>query len=75
VVSGDAVPDPDKRRALTQIQGFLRAAYEKGHRISRITVTNEGHVVYVFDNQAIFAGLAPEGAAGFAFEPDSEPSK
>jgi hypothetical protein len=52
-----------------QVQAFLRGAYQKGHRISKITVTKEGHVVYIFDNQAIFAGIAPEGENGFIFEP------
>ena len=70
VVAADHVSDPQKRHALTQIQAFLSRAYQRGHRISKITVTNEGHVVYVFDNQAIFVGLAPEGADGFVFESD-----
>jgi hypothetical protein len=71
VVPADRLSEPDKRQALVQLQEFLRSAYLKGHRISKITVTNEGHVVYVFDNQAVFAGLAPEGAEGFAFESDA----
>ena len=40
----------------------------RGHRISKITVTGEGHIVYVFENQAYFVGNAPEGADGFLFE-------
>ena len=68
VVPDIRVLDPEKRRALTQVQAFLKGAYQMGHRISKITVTKEGHVVYVFNNQAIFAGMAPEGAEGFAFE-------
>lgn len=75
VVSGDRVSDPEKRRALMQVQSFLSSAYQKGHRISKITVTKEGHVVYVFNNQAVFAGLAPEGAAGFIFESDAGSSQ
>jgi superfamily II DNA or RNA helicase len=68
VVPADRVADPEKRRSLTEIQAFLAKAYKTGHRISKITVTREGHVVYVFDNQAVFAGFAPEGAEGFIFE-------
>jgi hypothetical protein len=60
--------DPEKKRALTQIQDFLKNAYQKGHRISKITVTKEGYVVYVFDNRAIFVGRAPEGPEGFDIE-------
>jgi hypothetical protein len=67
--------DPDKRRALLQVQKFLSSAYQNGQRISKITVTKEGHVVYVFNNQAVFAGLAPEGADGFIFETDAESSR
>ena len=71
VVPVDRVSDPEKRRALTQVQAFLSSAYQRGHRISKITVTKEGHIVYVFDNQAVFAGHAPEGAEGFVFESDA----
>ena len=71
VVPVDQVPEPTKREALAQLQAFLTSAYQKGHRISKITVTKEGHVVYVFGNQAVFAGLAPEGADGFTFESDA----
>ncbi len=62
------ISEPSKRESLVNIQSFLKSAYTKGHRISKITVTKEGHVVYVFHNQAFFVGLAPEGACGFAFE-------
>ncbi len=75
VITVDRVHDPEKRRALMQLQAFLRGAYQRGHRISKITVTKEGHVVYVFDNQAVFAGMAPEGAKGFIFESDTEFSR
>lgn len=68
VLSEERLSDPEKRRALSELQAFLKSAYQKGHRISKITVTKDGHVVYVFENQATFAGLAPEGASGFIFE-------
>lgn len=74
VVPAARVSDPEKGRALTQIQAFLSSAYQKGHRINKITVTKEGHIVYVFDNQPVFVGLAPEGADGFIFESDAESS-
>jgi superfamily II DNA or RNA helicase len=75
VVSSNCMSDPEKRRALLQVQEFLSNAYKKGQRISKITVTKEGHVVYVFNNQAVFVGLAPEGADGFIFESDAESSR
>lgn len=62
------VPDPARRKAQAHIQTYLRAAYERGHRISKVTVTKEGHVVYIWQNQAHFVGHAPEGAKGFTFE-------
>lgn len=75
VIPVDSVTNPEKRNALVKIQTFLGRAYQTGHRISKVTVTKEGHVVYVFDNQAIFVGLAPEGAKGFILESDIAPSK
>ena len=75
VVPADRVPDAEKKNAQMQIQAFLKGAYQKGHRVSKITVTNEGHVVYVFDNQAVFVGLAPEGAEGFRFETEADISR
>jgi hypothetical protein len=75
VVQAESVLDPEKRRALMEVQAFLSRAYRRGHRISKITVTKEGHIVYVFDNQAILAGLAPEGAEGFIFESNAESSQ
>ncbi len=63
-------PDPDKRRRVEEAQRFLANAFRRGHRISKITVTKEGHIVYVYDNQAVFVGCAPEGANGFVFESD-----
>jgi hypothetical protein len=68
VVPAGELVDKQKQAALLQIQQFLAAVYARGHRISKITVTAAGHVVYVFDNQAYFVGHAPEGAEGFAFE-------
>ena len=50
------------------LQKRLAAAFISGHRVNKITVTPEGHVVYVFNNEAFFVGMAPEGAAGFQFE-------
>ena len=65
----EAVPDPSKREALSRIQSFLRAAYGKGHKINKVIVTEDGYVVYVWQNQAYFVGHAPEGAEGFVLEP------
>ncbi len=62
------IPDLSKREALSRIQTFLRAAYKKGHQISKVTVTKEGHVVYVWHNEAHFIGHAPEGPDGFRVE-------
>ena len=62
------IPDVVKRDALSRIQSVLKSAYTKGHRISKISVTGNGHVVYVFQNQAFFVGHAPEGEEGFRFE-------
>jgi superfamily II DNA or RNA helicase len=68
VLPAEELPDGPRQAALRQIQSFLADAYARGHRISKITVTNDGHVVYVFENQAYFVGNAPEGAEGFIFE-------
>lgn len=62
------VSNPTSRDLLSRIQSFLRSVFAKGHRISKITVTKEGHVVYVWENQAYFVGPAPEGPEGFVFE-------
>lgn len=75
VVPTNRISDDEKRQALTRIQSFLADAYRRGHRISKITVTKEGHVVYVFENCAIFVGVAPEGAKGFVFESDADASE
>jgi superfamily II DNA or RNA helicase len=68
VPSLEKITDPAKRETLANIQSFLKAGHMKGHRISKVTVTPEGHVVYVFQNRAFFVGNAPEGEQGFTFE-------
>jgi superfamily II DNA or RNA helicase len=68
VVPAEKLANKEKQAALRQIQGELADVYARGHQISKITVTEAGHVVYVFQNQAFFVGLAPEGAEGFIFE-------
>jgi superfamily II DNA or RNA helicase len=68
VLPAESLTDLRKREALSQIQGYLAGLPARGHRISKITVTDDGHVVYVFQNQAYFVGFAPEGAEGFVFE-------
>jgi hypothetical protein len=75
VVQNNRLPDFEKKNALMNIQAFLKSAYQRGHRISKITVTKEGHVVYVFHNQAVFVGVAPEGAEGFVFETEADISR
>jgi superfamily II DNA or RNA helicase len=68
VVPAENLADGRKQSALRQVQQVLADVYARGHRISKITVTPEGHVVYVYDNQAYFVGHAPEGSEGFVFE-------
>jgi superfamily II DNA or RNA helicase len=68
VADAETLEDATKRDALRNVQRQLASAYARGHRISKITVTEEGHVVYVFNNEAYFVGNAPEGAEGFKFE-------
>lgn len=68
VTDASSLPDPDKQLALQQIQTYLAHAYASGHRISKISVTSAGHVIYVYNNEAYFVGQAPEGAEGFEFE-------
>lgn len=63
-----SLSDPAKQLALQQIQTYLAHAYARGHRISKITVTSAGNVIYVYNNEAYFVGHAPEGAEGFEFE-------
>ncbi len=68
IVPPEKLTESEKHATLAQIQQFLANVYANGQRISKITVTEEGHVVYVYDNQAYFVGNAPEGAEGFVFE-------
>src|SRR6185295_8835587 len=72
MVDAESIHDPQKKSALKQIQSQLASAYASGHRISKVTVTQLGHVVYVFNNEAFFAGYAPEGAEGFIFQDSQE---
>lgn len=60
--------DITKRDQLSHVQSFLLTAFRQGHRVNKVTVTEEGHVVYLWENQAYFIGPAPEGPAGFVFE-------
>lgn len=68
VVDANSLPNPAKQADLRQIQTYLANAYASGHRISKISVTSAGHVIYVYNNEAYFVGHAPEGAEGFEFE-------
>jgi superfamily II DNA or RNA helicase len=67
VIPADELADAHKQSVLRSIQRVLADVYARGHRISKVTVTEKGHVVYVFDNQAYFVGYAPEGKEGFLF--------
>jgi superfamily II DNA or RNA helicase len=64
----EEMPDAAKREALRNIQSFLKSAYSRGHRINKVTVTPEGHVVYVYKNRGVFVGEAPEREDGFSIE-------
>ena len=68
VINADLIRDAKKQDLLRGIQSFLARAYATGHRLSKITVTKEGHVVYVYNNNAYFVGYAPGGPDGFEFE-------
>jgi superfamily II DNA or RNA helicase len=68
VVPAEKLAESTKREALVQIQRRIADVYAKGHRINKIMVTDEGHVVYVFDGVAYFLGNAPEGPDGFLIE-------
>ncbi|MCI0724327.1 MAG: DEAD/DEAH box helicase [Acidobacteria bacterium] len=68
VKPSEAVENPQKRNALCRIQEEVALLLSRGRRISKITVTPQGHVVYVFENHAYFIGNAPEGTSGFDFE-------
>ncbi len=60
--------DARKAAAVAAIQQQISAAHARGHRISKLTVTPHGDVVYVFNNEAYFLGAAPNGEQGFEFE-------
>lgn len=68
VAPAETLDEDRKRDRLRQIQQFLSEAYARGLRMNRITVTSDGHVVFVHDGQAWFVGHAPEGAEGFILE-------
>jgi superfamily II DNA or RNA helicase len=68
VVEPTSIDNVDEREALVKIQSFLTQVYANGHRISKITVTDKGHVVYVYNNEAYFVGNAPRGPEGFSFD-------
>lgn len=70
VVPAERLTEPEKHQKLMDLQQHLAVVIARGHRINKITVTPEGHVVYLFGGQAYFAGSAPERAAGFQFEED-----
>jgi superfamily II DNA or RNA helicase len=72
VADAETLEDAAKGDALRSVQRELARAYARGRRISKITVTPEGHVVYVFNGEAYFVGDAPEGAEGFKFEEKAE---
>jgi hypothetical protein len=68
VKHAEAIEDLEKSSALRRIQHELGLLLSQGRRISKITVTARGHVVYVFENKAYFIGSAPEGSSGFHFD-------
>jgi superfamily II DNA or RNA helicase len=61
-----AIADLDKRKKTSALQDRLKKLKNDGRAINRLTVTAEGHVVYVFDGAAYYLGEAPEGAEGFS---------
>jgi hypothetical protein len=63
-----AIADVEKRKKTGALQDRLKKLKIEGRGINRLTVTPEGHVVYVFDGAAYYLGEAPEGAEGFLFE-------
>ena len=60
------IVDVEKRKKTSALQDRLKKLKNDGRAINRLTVTLEGHVVYVFDGAAYYLGEAPEGAEGFA---------
>ncbi len=73
VAPAENLDEDRKRERLRQIQQFLAEAYARGQRMSRVTVTGDGHVVFLHEGQAWFVGHAPEGAEGFIFESSEAP--
>ena len=63
-----AIADVVKRKKTQVLQDRLKKLKSDGRPINRLTVTLEGHVVYVFDGAAYFLGEAPEGAEGFELD-------
>jgi superfamily II DNA or RNA helicase len=63
-----AIADLEKRRKTSALQERLKKLKNEGRGINRLTVTAEGHVVYVFDGAAYYLGEAPDGAEGFTLE-------
>jgi superfamily II DNA or RNA helicase len=74
VAPAETLGEDRKRDQLRQIQRFLAEAYARGQLMSKITVTGDGHVVFVHEGQAWFVGHAPEGAEGFVFESGRTPT-
>lgn len=68
VRTAEREPDAEKRTRLEQIQGVLSEVYRSGRQISKIFVNQLGHVGYLYQGQAYFVGIAPEGDAGFVFD-------
>ncbi|HEY6394390.1 MAG TPA: helicase-related protein, partial [Candidatus Binataceae bacterium] len=72
VLRSEMIDEPGKRQRLTDLQQHLKQIIAAGSRINKITVTPEGHVVYLISGRAHYAGLAPEGRNGFRFEDDGD---
>jgi superfamily II DNA or RNA helicase len=68
VRSPESEPDPMKKSQLEKIQRILSDVYQGGRQISKIFVNQLGHVGYLYQGQAYFVGIAPEGDAGFVFD-------
>lgn len=64
----DSETDPAKKAQLEAIQQILSTVYQSGRQISKIFVNELGHVGYLYNGQAYFVGIAPEGDAGFVFD-------
>jgi superfamily II DNA or RNA helicase len=68
VRSVDKEADPLKHSRLENIQQALLSVYQSGRQISKIFVNDLGHVGYLYQGQAYFVGIAPEGNAGFVLD-------